>query len=99
MNIIVLIFSPCFILFLPLSSCYARTTASERSARSSRLNGPQLIQSPTGVHCSSVFAGYPGNRHFPARVSAIRQMKITPGFFRVCIFVGLFFASQEGGKG
>jgi hypothetical protein len=64
------------------------------------LIGPQLMQSPIGYIAPSVVLKTPQMGILLVVFPQKAQMKITSGFFLVCIFCGLFFVPpRKAGRG
>jgi hypothetical protein len=97
MNMIVLIFSPGFMFFVRLVS--VRLNDGFPAQRQEfKIEWSTVNTESDRVHCSSVSAGDPANRHFPGHVPAIRADEDYPWVFSSLHFL-LFRPLKKGEKG
>ena len=98
MEIIVLIFSPGFMLYVRLVSVRmnGRFPAQRQQFKIER---SAVDTESDRVHCSSVSAGESANWHFPGHIPTIRADEDHPRIFSDLHFCGLFSSSQERREG
>jgi hypothetical protein len=99
MDMIVLIFSPGFMLFVPLVPVRANDGFPAKR-QEFKVERSAVDAESDRVHCSAVSAADPASGHFPGGVPAIRADEDYPWVFSSLHFLwDLFCPLKKGGKG
>ena len=98
MDIIVLIFSPGFMVFFRLVSV-GTNDGFPAKRQEFKIERPAVDTESDRVHCSAVSAGDPANGHFPGYVLAIRADEDYPWIFSSLHYFWTLSSSRERREG